>query len=270
MNTLNFKNDFFYPYLIEAPVALALERTLECEIIKNYKFDTPVLDIGCGEGMFAHLLFKDKVDVGIDPNPKELKRAKEYGAYKELICCFGDKIPKESKSFSTVFSNSVLEHIPDLKPVLLEVHRLMKDEAKFIVTIPTDQFEQNTLITKTLTILGLTNLAIRYRAFFNRFWQHYHAYSIPGWKALFLDAGFEVEYSQTYCPPAVGIFNDVFSPIAILAFFQKKFANKWFVFPWLRSAFARLWSVLYFPLTKVPSNPKNDGLVFFVLKKSRK
>lgn len=267
MTNLGFKNNFFYPYLVEAPVALALERTIECELLKKQSFKAPVLDIGCGEGMFAHILFDGKVDTGIDPNPRELERAKEYNAYKELICCWGNNIPKADKSYNTVFSNSVLEHIPDVKPVLTEIHRLMADDARFIATVPTNYFEQNTLINTVLTSLGLEGVSKAYRKFFNSFWQHYHCYDIAGWEKLFNESGLEVEQVQTYCPPAVGIFNDVFSPIAIVAFVQKKYLNKWFVFPGLRKLFASIWKVVYRPVVSIKNKPGRDGLVMFVLKK---
>lgn len=259
--------DIFFTYLKEAPLALALERTIEGSIYNNFEFFKPVLDIGCGEGMYAKILFQNKVDVGIDPNREEINRAKKYNAYNELICCYGDKIPKPDKSFSTIFSNSVLEHIPDLKPVLIEAHRLLADNGRFYVTIPTDHFEQNTVITKILQFLRLKTLETRYRKFFNRFWQHYHCYNITDWSKLFDECGFFVEKSITYCPTRVGIFNDINSPLASFAFAQKKFFNKWFILKFLRTPFALLYSFLYKSISTSKSESSNDGLVFFILKK---
>jgi SAM-dependent methyltransferase len=267
MKKMEFNKNFFYPYLKEAPLALALERTIECNIYKSLDMPKPVLDIGCGEGMYAKLLFKSKVDVGIDPNPKELEKAKEYDAYEELICCYGDKIPKPDKSFNTIFSNSVLEHIPDLLPVLKEAHRLLADDGKFYVTIPTDYFEQNSMVAKVLTFLGLKKIELKYRKFFNSFWQHYHCYSTDGWEKMFQQAGFKVTRFQTYCNTKTGLFNDFFSPIAILSFFQKKLFNKWFIIKPLRIPFAMVYAVLYSPMMKEKYNTSSDGLVFFELSK---
>ena len=63
---MKFKNNFLYNYLKEAPVALSVERSLECEILSNQEFKYPILDLGCGEGVFANMLFDEKIDVGID------------------------------------------------------------------------------------------------------------------------------------------------------------------------------------------------------------
>src|SRR5947207_12297154 len=125
---MKFKHNFFRNLLKEAPLPLAIERSLECQILFKEEFKHPVLDIGCGDGIFASILFDEKIDVGIDPNEMELERAKTYNIYVELIKCFGNAIPKPSRSFNTIFSNSVLEHIPDIESVLKEIHRLLSNE----------------------------------------------------------------------------------------------------------------------------------------------
>ena len=53
-----------------------------------------VLDIGCGEGLFANIVFDEKIETGIDPNLTELERANELGGYSELLECNGNNIPK--------------------------------------------------------------------------------------------------------------------------------------------------------------------------------
>src|SRR5579872_4953725 len=108
---MRLNDEFFKNFLLEAPLPLALERTLECKILSTQKFQRPILDIGCGEGIFAKKLFNEKIDVGIDPNPSELERAQSYDAYDELIQCWGDQIPKKDGTFNTILSNSVMEHI---------------------------------------------------------------------------------------------------------------------------------------------------------------
>ena len=95
-------------------------------------------------------------------------------------------------AYKTIFSNSVLEHIPDLRPVLKEVHRLLAPDGMFFVTVPSDLFEQNTWINRFLLCVALNGLAARFRKWFNSFWRHYHCYPLEKWQVLMQEAGFEV------------------------------------------------------------------------------
>lgn len=266
---MKFKNDFFRAYLNEAPLPLAIERTLECEILSREQFPGPVLDIGCGEGMFAHVLFDGQVDVGIDPNTRELERAREYGAYKELICCLGDAIPKESCSFNTILSNSVLEHILEIEPVIVEAHRLLAPGGRFYATVPTHLFDRFSVGFQVLSGLGLESLALSYCRFFNGFWRHYHFHTPENWEALFKKCGFEVEATQQYCSKSVGLLDDALAPLALCSFIAKKTLNRWFFFPLLRRVtLAPLLAGLFLPLTKNAPALKEGGIVFFRLRKA--
>jgi ubiquinone/menaquinone biosynthesis C-methylase UbiE len=266
---MNFNNEIFEKYLQEAPLPLAMERYLECEIYKTKEFAHPILDIGCGEGMFAHILFKDKIDVGIDPNSKELERAKEYGAYSELINCYGNEIAKEDKSFNTIFTNSVLEHIPDIDAVLKESHRLLCDSGRMYVTIPTDMFDKYSVIYQILSFLQLTSLKEKYRVFFNKFWAHYHYYDLEGWKKLFEKNGFEVVYVEEYGTKKQCVLNDFLAPFSIIPFIVKKYANKWFLFPSVRKVVAKILDSLFLSFVKIKKKEdERGGLIFFELKKS--
>lgn len=232
--SLRFSDNPVLGYLACTPLALALERALECMVISKQEFRAPVLDIGCGDGLFASILFTDKIDTGIDLNPSEIACAEKTGAYNELICCSGSQIPKPSGTYRTVFSNSVLEHIPDVTPVLREAHRLLEPGGSFFFTVPTDEFEQHSVIHRILIGLGLTNLAIRYRKWYNRFWRHFHAYNTNHWKKLVTDAGFEVVEMVRYNPPGMTTRNDCLAPVAALSSILKRTIGRWVLWPQLR------------------------------------
>lgn len=228
---MRFRTDFLDPYLLEVPVPLALERAVECGILSRRSFERPILDLGCGDGIFASILFAEPIETGVDPLRFELDIAGTKGAYDELICCFGDSIPKPDGSYATVFSNSVLEHIPDLDPVLTEVHRILQPGGMLYVTIPTHRFEHYTIGNLVLGAVGASRLAAKWRAFFKRFWNLYNVEEPRAWKARFERAGFTVEDSFEYEPRSLYLLKEVLMPLSVPGAVSKRVANRWVILP---------------------------------------
>lgn len=265
---MNFNRDFLRRYLEIAPAALAIERSMECEILAAQRFEPPILDIGCGDGVFAAVLCADPIDTGIDYDPAEIARAKTYDRYHELLACGGDAIPKPDGSYRTIFSNSVLEHIPDLLPVLKEQHRLLAPGGRFYVTIPTDRWERSTLPARVLHAAGLEAQAKNYARLYNSFWNHYHAYSEEQWIALFERAGFKVVDRQIYAPANVTTLLDVLTPLALPAMVSKRVLGRWIAFPTLRKVIAPLIYGLLLGPTSACRAQRGGGLIFFSLTRS--
>jgi SAM-dependent methyltransferase len=232
---LRFNSNFLPNYTALAPLALAFERTLECRLLSEQAFVRPVLDMGCGDGIFAQILFTDAVDTGIDPDGNELAKARHTGRYQELVQCFGSEIPKPDGSYQTVFSNSVLEHIPSLEPVLAEIYRLLAPGGHFYFTVPADNFEIWSVVNQLLVRCGLQTASLKYRRFFNRFWRHYHAYPGSDWAALAVKAGFVVSEVARYDAPRIALGNDFLAPFAFPSKILSKLTGRWVVSSGLRS-----------------------------------
>ena len=263
-----FNTDIFRKYLEIAPAALAMERVQECEILEKQTFARPILDIGCGDGVFATMFFAEKIDTGIDYDAEEIARASGYGAYEELITCSGDSIPKPDASYNTIFSNSVLEHIPELMPVLHEAHRLLKPGGNFYVTIPTDRLERYNSISRIMGALGLKETRKKFQEFHNQFWKHYHAYPEDIWRAKFEEAGFRVVEEQTYITKNLTLLYDVLTPIAVPAMVSKKLLDRWIVLPGLRKLYVGTIKKLLDPLIDIAKRKEEKGcLVFYSLTK---
>jgi SAM-dependent methyltransferase len=102
------------------------------------------LDVGCGDGLLTQIiethLGGKRRWIGIDPDPAEVSLAKETGVYEKCIVTGAAKLPWDVPTFDFAFSNSVLEHIPDIPPVLAEISRVLKPGGKFICTVPSDSF----------------------------------------------------------------------------------------------------------------------------------
>lgn len=264
---MKFRRDAALDYVALAPVALAFERLVEARLYREVPLERPILDLGCGEGLFAKMAFAEKIDTGIDPDARELARARELGAYEELIECYGDKIPKPDGYYKTVISNSVLEHIPDIEPVFREVRRILAPGGHFHFTVPSPNFERFNWTSTLLSGFGLTGLDARWRGFFNKFWAHHHAYNVAGWGRLARGAGFVVEHSHTYAPWRCCVLNSTLTPLAFPAKLLKKLTNRWTLLPPLRRVLlAPLWWISQ-GILRNAHHARDGGLVFMSLRK---
>ncbi|MCZ6856053.1 MAG: class I SAM-dependent methyltransferase [Gammaproteobacteria bacterium] len=107
-----------------------------------------ILDIGCGEGRHTiSACLNERVHaIGLDLSLKDLDTARErYQQFDVEEDCYrradflagsGLKLPFQDVSFDHVICSEVLEHIPDYKSVLREVHRVLKPGGFFAVSVP--------------------------------------------------------------------------------------------------------------------------------------
>jgi SAM-dependent methyltransferase len=246
-----------------APFALAIERSIESKIYQKLIIEPPILDLGCGDGLFAHLVFDEKIDTGIDPNPRELTRAGELGGYRELIQCYGASIPRPDASYNTVISNSVLEHIPELQPVFREIFRILVPGGFFYFTVPTHLFEKYSAVSRLLRAFKLHQLALRYERFYNEFWHQYNCFPPETWREIIESHGFQVTDIYTYDPQKICTINDLLVPFSFFSYVMKKFFNRWILLPRLR----RLWAPLFMPaIAKLieRADKSDDGCLVFI------
>ncbi len=195
------------------PYFRALLRAVEADFYREFELAAPVLDLGCGDGQFASQVFKKLIDVGIDPalgSLREAKRAGEPGSrragvksvYQDLAQAYGSRIPFPDSYFASGFSNSVLEHIPDLQPVLNETARVMRKGALFLFCVPNHRWQENLSISIFLKRIGLKGLAKAYVRLFTRISRHVNLFSPAEWERRLNDGGFEMEQYWHYFPPA--------------------------------------------------------------------
>lgn len=196
------RNGYLRPMMQTLPYFRALLRAVEADFYKEFELASPVLDLGCGDGQFAGQVFKKKIDVGVDPVFSSLREAKRYEAYNGLSESVGARLPFRNETFASGFSNSVLEHIPDLQPVLNETARVMRKGALFLFCVPNNRWQENLSISGFLKRIRLKGLAKAYVRLFTRISRHANMLAPEGWEKRLNEAGFEVERYWHYFPPA--------------------------------------------------------------------
>jgi len=112
-----------------------------------------VLDLGCGEGRHViNLAAVERVDaVGLDLSEADLATARtRLGEFREMLgdsesgapalfsVLAGDalRLPCADHSFDGVICSEVLEHIPDYRAALREIHRVLRPGGYFFASVP--------------------------------------------------------------------------------------------------------------------------------------
>lgn len=165
------------------------------EFLKKYKLSSPILDLGCAEGKIADALFNNKELIGLDNCWELLSQNKNRDIYKALILADGCRMPFKDGVFSSVFSNCVIEHIPDIDSLLGEVSRILKEKSIFIFTVPSNKFADFLFFSKAFNNLGLKRLAQWYGRKRNKKLNHFHCYDHNRWKQILSERGLQlIEY----------------------------------------------------------------------------
>jgi SAM-dependent methyltransferase len=190
-------------YWFAPPVALW--RAIELRTLASAPFARPILDLGCGDGLIAEVLFAGEpaVAAGFDPWFDQVRKAPQSGAYRAVQQASGGAMPYPDARFATVVSNSVLEHIPQLAPVLRESARVLQPGGRFIATVPSDAFRELLGGYRDRMAAGDAAGADAYASDVDRILEHHRYPSPDEWATMLASAGLELRAARYYVPPDV-------------------------------------------------------------------
>lgn len=182
--------------------ATAYWRIYEAEVIlRGLRGSGRALDLGCGDGSFASVLFPAAPDIrwaGVDQDEIDAQLARQSGQYEEVFLTRGEDMPFEAESFDLVFSNCVLEHVKGLDAVLEHVGRILKPAGRFIFTVPSEDFYDALVIPRLLRGLGLRRLHERYLEHLDRRLEILNVLTGEEWQAKLARQGLIIRSDLPY------------------------------------------------------------------------
>ena len=200
--TRDYLDQLLKAYWFAPPVALW--RAVELRVAAQESYPRPLLDLGCGDGLIAGVLFgPGGVDAGMDPWLDQLQQAARSGVYRWVQQASGHHLPYPSNTFAAVFSNSVLEHIPDVAPVIREVGRVLRPGGRFTFTVPSDAFRQLLHFYQTRLAAGDRDGAEQYAAEVDARLAHHHYHPPQKWAELLAGGGMTMDKVRYYIPEPV-------------------------------------------------------------------
>jgi SAM-dependent methyltransferase len=193
--------DFVWLHLKDLPYFRAMLRAVEARYYQELELPRPVLDLGCGDGHFASLVFDHPLDIGLDPWSGPIRQARKTGAYRYLVQADAGGMPFPAAFFSSGLSNSVLEHIPHIEGVLHETGRVLKPGSPFYFCVPNPRYLTELSIPAGLKKLGLPRLGDAYTNWFKRMSRVQHADWPEAWEQRLNQAGFRLHKWWHYFSP---------------------------------------------------------------------
>lgn len=256
--------DTFRQQLQELPAFRALLRAVEADFYADLPLPAPVLDLGCGDGHFASVAFSHKLEVGLDPWWGPLREARARDVYRILTHADGARMPFPDAHFAAVVSNSVLEHIPAVEPVVREVARVLQPGGVFYFCVPGPHFRQFLSVARALDALRLRGLAEAYRRLFDRISRHRYYNTPQEWTDRLARAGLTVERWWSYFSPAALAALEWGHPLGLPSVLAKKLTGRWLLVP-------KRWNLAFTAAILRPyyeeSLPEQGAYLFFVCRK---
>jgi SAM-dependent methyltransferase len=249
----------------EVPLFRALVRAIEAVLIRRHlPAAAPLLDLGCGDGMFTTLTLAAPVAYGLEPDPVDAARARRTGTYAQVHQAPAAAIPLADEACGLVLANSVLEHIPDLDPVLGEIHRVLRPGGWLLITAPNDTFGQGFGVAVMLGRVGLSGMAGRYRVWFNGLAKHHHLLSANQWQARLAAAGLETVHHERYLAPSAMFWFDLLHYVSAPSLFARRLLGRWHWFG--RPVFTTAWTHALLALAR-RSGATHGSCVFLVARR---
>jgi SAM-dependent methyltransferase len=257
--------DLLWLHLQELPAFRALLRATEARFYADLPLVEPILDLGCGDGHFGAVALPCPPQVGLDPWAALLAEARRRGKYRLLVRADGGRTPFPDGAFATVISNSVLEHIPDVEPVLVEVARVLRPGGAFYFSVPGPNFLPFLSIGQALDRVGLRAVGGLYRSFFNRISRHYHCNEPEVWRRRLEKVGLRLVRWWPYFSQRALTALEWGHYLGLPSLVAKRLFGRWVLWP----SRANLWLTerLLRPLYEEPL-PRNGAYLFFVAERS--
>jgi len=164
------------------------------KLLGTLKKDAKIVDVGCGTGRFLQSASEAGLRTyGLDISDEAVKVARKNSPKSEINQGAGENLPWENNFFDYVSCLGSLEHFEDVDRGLLELVRVGKQGAKYIIILPNENY--------FFWKLKKVEKGTKQRDF-------EMLKSLEGWKKFLSDGGLEVErvYQDKYPSSEVNVF----------------------------------------------------------------
>lgn len=225
----------YFPY---APTALAIKECIRLAALRPYACDGPILDVGCGDGLFARLAYGSAEVWGIDINADEGRLAQASRVYSQIVLADITRAFLPNGFFSTCIANCSLEHVPRIDAALRNIRGSLRPGGRAFLFVPNRDWAAHFLSVRVLSALGVPSLGRMIQQGIDDIFRHEHLYDEAGWRRVVEDAGFAVDEIVPVGSTASTVAFEIFLVPSLAGLLNKKLTTRWTNFPRARRQMA--------------------------------
>jgi SAM-dependent methyltransferase len=231
------RRDFerYFPY---TPAALCIKECARLSALRRFACPGPILDVGCGDGLFARMAFDSEEVWGIDIDANEGRWAAASSAYTQVILGDVTRARLPEAFFSTCVANCSLEHVPRIDLALKNIAKSLRPGGKAYLFVPNRDWAKKLVSYRVLAGLGQPELAELLRSSIDSFFKHHHLYDEQGWIDIVLASGMELDTIEPVGSTASTVAYEALLLPSLAGWTNKHLTTRWTNFPRFRKAFA--------------------------------
>lgn len=230
--------DDFRLYFPHTPAALAIKECARLSAVRRYPCPGPILDVGCGDGLFARIAFDSVEAWGIDIDAAEGRWAASSKAYSQVILGDVTRARLPERFFATCIANCSLEHVPRIDLAMRTIFRSLRPGGSAYLFVPTPEWARQLLSVRTLEALGFREWANDLQNSVDRFFKHHHLHDEVGWRGIVEDAGLDCVAVEPVLSSATTVAFEAFLLPSLAGLLNKHLTTRWTNFPRVRRLFA--------------------------------
>lgn len=221
----------YFPY---APTALSIKECARLTALRRYDCPEPILDVGCGDGLFAQIAFANREIWGIDIDGSEGRHAHGRATYTQVILGDITRARMPAEFFASCVANCSLEHVPRIGDALRNICRSLRPGGEAFLFVPNKDWASHMLLPRALAAVGAPSLGRAVQAKVDSVFNHHHLHDEAGWRRVVLEAGFDVVSIEPVLSTATTVAFELLLPASLLGLVNKKLTSRWTNFPGLR------------------------------------
>lgn len=218
----------YFPY---TPAALCVKECARLSALRRHDVKGPVLDVGCGDGLFASIAFEGVEVWGIDIDAEEGRWAAASQAYSQVILGDVTRAHLPAAFFETCVANCSLEHVPRIDRALSNIARSLAPGGRAYLFVPNKNWARDLLSYRTLSGVGLDSAAELLRSSVDTFFKHHHLHDREEWHEIVTAAGLDVVAIEPALSTGTTVAFELLLLPSLAGWANKHMTTRWTNFP---------------------------------------